>query len=68
MANFDISAGCKVYAKTVYIEQNGITLSYNAPRGKKFALILMGAEKPSAEGLNPNEWLNSCGWKLEQEN
>ncbi|QKJ87454.1 hypothetical protein PMPD1_2512 [Paramixta manurensis] len=61
----DLKSGMVAYAKTLSLHIEGTELKYNAPRGKKFAVILMTAEKPGDEGIKADEFLRQCGWKLD---
>ncbi|TXE26912.1 hypothetical protein [Serratia ureilytica] len=62
----ELKSGDKCYAKRLSIHVNGQELIYNAPRGTKFAVILMVAEKPdNAAGIAANDFIRSCGWSHE---
>lgn len=66
----DLHPGMKVHAKKVSIYlDNGTELEYNAPRGQKFAMILMSAEDPSDTDhtIKADEFLNDMGWQLVDE-
>lgn len=63
----ELKEGMVAHAKRVELHIEGTTLTYTAPRGKSFVVLLLGAEKPSGHGngIQVEEWLNKRGWKLE---
>ncbi|BEN41155.1 hypothetical protein ACYZFV_18110 [Serratia ureilytica] len=62
----ELKPGMKCYAKRVSIHIDGQELIYIAPRGKKFALILIGDESPdNAAGIKANDFMRSNGWSHE---
>lgn len=64
----ELKPGMKAYAKNLSIHLDGNEFIFNAPRGKKFAVILMTDEKPdNTSGVYCNEWLNNMGWELKNE-
>lgn len=63
----DLKPGMVAYAKTLSLHVDKTELKYNAPRGTKFAVILMAAEKPdNTNGIKADEFLRGCGWQLEE--
>ena len=63
-----LQQGMKVHAKKVDIHVGNNVLSYNAPRGKKFALVLMSVEDPKETDNFPiDKWLNDMGWELKKD-
>lgn len=63
---FELKPGMKCYAKRLSIHIDGQELIYNAPRGTKFAVILMVAEKPdNGAGIAANEFIRDNGWRHE---
>lgn len=63
---FELKPGAKCYAKRLSIHIDGQELIYNAPRGAKFAVILMVAEKPdNSTGVAANAFLRINGWRHE---
>ncbi|QXL90437.1 hypothetical protein [Salmonella phage NINP13076] len=65
----ELFPGMKVHAKSVDVyATDGTVFTYSAPRGKKYALILMTDEDPRDDVDNlvkANEWIESLGWKHE---
>lgn len=59
--------GMVAHTKKIDLYVGNTVLTYNAPRGQSFAILLLGVEKPSGDGtgIQIDEWLNSRGWKLE---
>lgn len=61
----ELKSGMKAYAKSLSLHVDGNEFKYTAPRGKKFAVILMTDEKPdNISGISPDKWLNDMGWEL----
>lgn len=59
----NLKPGMKCYAKNLSLHIDGNEFKYAAPRGKKFAVILMADEKPdNADGIHIDEFLRNCGW------
>ena len=62
--------GMKVHAKSVDLyATDGTIFTYSAPRGKKFALILMTDEDPKSDDQNlvkAEEWLKGIGWEFKE--
>lgn len=63
----ELKNGMKAYASKLTLNADGVEFSYSAPRGQRFAVILMGAEKPGPNGIRPDEYLESKGWTFEQD-
>lgn len=64
----ELRNGMKVHAKKVDLHVGNTVMTYSAPRGKKFALILMNAEDPADTNDKPiDKWLNDMGWELKQD-
>lgn len=63
----ELKDGMVAHAKKIDLHIDGMTFSYNAPRGESFVVLLLGAEKPNGvgTGIKVEEWLNNRGWKLE---
>ncbi|ENA1322306.1 TPA: hypothetical protein ACG0NW_002371 [Enterobacter roggenkampii] len=58
-----LESGMKAYAKALSLHIGPNELIYRAPRGKKFAVILMLAEKPdNTAGIAANDYLRDSGW------
>lgn len=61
-----LESGMKCYAKTLSLHIDGHEFKYTAPRGKKFAVIIMNDEKPdNAAGISADDFLRNCGWTLD---
>lgn len=59
-----LTSGMKAYSKSLSLHVGSNELIYRAPRGKKFAVILMLDEEPDNEsGISADDFLQSCGWK-----
>ncbi|MGP1148160.1 hypothetical protein ACJ8LH_01435 [Serratia sp. CY49633] len=64
----ELKPGMKCYAKQLSIHIDGHELIYSAPRGTKFAVIIMNAEKPdNAAGISANDFIRSNGWSHESD-
>lgn len=64
----ELQPGMKAHAKKIDIHVGNTVLSYSAPRGKKFALVLMSVEDPKETDKYPiDKWLNELGWELKDE-
>lgn len=64
----ELKPGMKCYAKQLSIHIDGRELIYSAPRGTKFAVIIMNAEKPdNAAGISANDFIRSNGWSHESD-
>lgn len=63
----ELKDGMVAHTKKIDLHVGNTVLSYTAPRGQSFVVLLLGAEKPSGDGdgIQIDEWLNSRGWKLE---
>lgn len=62
----ELKSGDKCYAKRLSIHVDGQELIYNAPRGTKFAVIIMAAEKPDNNtGIAANDFIRNNGWRHE---
>lgn len=64
----DLKEGMVAHTKKVDLYIGNTVLTYNAPRGQSFVVLLLGAEKPSGDGsgIAVDEWLTNRGWKLEE--
>lgn len=58
----ELQVGNKVFAKKVFVQIGNAQYEYSAPRGKSFAMILMGDEDPKTDGESCDNFLNSLGW------
>ncbi|HEY3987627.1 hypothetical protein [Cedecea sp.] len=58
-----LQPGMKAYTRALSLHIGPNELIYRAPRGTKFAVILMLAERPDNEaGIAANDYLRSSGW------
>lgn len=61
----DLKIGMKCYASNLSLHAKGMEFKYKPPRGKRFAVILMGDEKPdNLSGMSCDDFLRNAGWEL----
>lgn len=61
----DLRVGMKCYSSTLSLHVDEEEFKYKAPRGKKFAVILMTDEKAdNLSGIYCDEFLRGLGWEL----
>ena len=64
----ELTPGMKAYTKNLSLHINNTEFIFTAPRGKKFAVILMTDEKPDNDtGILADQWLNEMGWDFSNE-
>ena len=61
----ELKVGNLCHAKKVsIIFDDGVEATYNAPRGRMFAMILIGDEDPGDLSLSADEFLKAAGWEF----
>lgn len=64
MSVTELCVGGVCYASKVSLHFEGVEAVYNAPKGRKFALILIGDDDVNKQELDADEFLKCAGWEF----